>query len=224
MGKSPKLPETDYKQLWQNYSGYLADAQKRFEKSSGIARAKMAQSGIQEGSAAWQTRIQALQEGYAKEVQEIRQGVTGRMLADEFKSQFEKAAGGADFKLAGSIAGMKKNEQKEFVQSMRNAYAPASESTGIEQSKSEKSIYLATKAPRLFLDIAQRMQKGEKVSFSDPALLAQYASKAWGKSSEGTFGVKSEADLAMERAKTAAGGGTAQSASAAKLAEEEQRN
>ena len=58
--------------MWKMYSGWVTDAQQRHTKDISITRAKMAQSGVKPGTAAWDKRIADMEARNQAELAELK--------------------------------------------------------------------------------------------------------------------------------------------------------
>ena len=72
---------------WKTYQQFGYDEQRAFKRTSSMAKAKMAASGLKAGSQQWKTNLAKVESDYEKSIEEIKGGVTSGILEDWVKQQ-----------------------------------------------------------------------------------------------------------------------------------------
>jgi len=98
--KTVQQRETELKDYWGNYSQWLYDTQKGFEKSRSLSKAKMAAGGLQAGSELWNQQMQGAEEEFTKQMEELRSG----QHYQELKEQWTKGFGQRNFGQSADVA------------------------------------------------------------------------------------------------------------------------
>lgn len=227
----PKEAEPDYKQLWRNFGTYRKDATARYEKQAGIARAKMAQQGIQEGSEAWNTRMGDVEKAYQSDMREIYGGYTGKTIRKHFKKQMRMR----HFNLADAreYAKLDPAELEQKIESTKATLKKHSTMDWEDQhqmgnitSKFGAQRDLAAMSAARDTDYLDAYERYQKSGGADWMPMAEKILGARYGEGKQTFGKQSKEEEAMEKAKAAAGGQTSDAGmgqSAAMMAEQENK-
>lgn len=167
----PKIPEPNYGDIWQNYSGWLRDEAQYSSGASSMARARMAASGLTPGSEAWEQRMAAETKGARDRMTGLKTGHSAGMLKENFASAFQGRKNGKtkfldnQWKAAGgSIAGMRETLTADLKKlKARKPWAPDDPSEGGGGGAFQAKQYWGQQVSRVenqlrTLDI---MEKGE---------------------------------------------------------------
>lgn len=86
-GKNPSAPKPDPKELWGNYSRWVSDTNKLYDKQVSSAKARMSAGGMQAGTPDWDKTIEGLEAKRTEELAAHKKSTTYQLLEEGRKRE-----------------------------------------------------------------------------------------------------------------------------------------